>query len=105
MSNNWAKDISSPGCKPLIHQIFENITYKVWCEKFQDEEDAKTYTTLYPESAAKLYAKDMDVDSCNYTFVNGNDLLVVNVKDSDGVITKWSVEGDWEPLYYASEVK
>ena len=77
--------------------------YLVWNAEGSSE-DAREIEEWYAESAAEQWAEDDDVNSAEYGIANGNEVVVCVADVATGEVKRFEVSGEYEPVYYASEV-
>ena len=82
--------------------------YTVWSpENDETEDDAATVEALDAEDAAATWGRlwdEGDWEYPEYHVASGNDEPIVHVRAPDGTLSRWRVEGEWDPIYSASEV-
>lgn len=66
------------------------------------EDDWEEVRAAAPEYAAETWADRSDSDG-DYGIISGSE-VTLDVRDADGVITKWKVTGEAVPQYTATEV-
>lgn len=91
---NWMMFPKSHRCPPAFQVLCAD-------EKWDDDEWAwaSTYYAHDAEAAAEKFAEDYDSNG-DYTCVSGND-LTVDVRNAEGVVTRWTVHGESVPSYSA----
>jgi hypothetical protein len=72
--------------------------WKVWDEEIDYELDIYA---IDEEEAVTKFAEEWDQD--DHSLLQG-DHVVVTVKSSEGVETKWKATGEAEPTYYATKI-
>ena len=78
--------------------------YAAWCPEQSTEEDATTVEAHSAESAARAWARHYDEGDTDFDIAERNIFPVVHVRAPDGTLSRWRVEGEWDPVYSASEL-
>jgi len=75
--------------------------YTAWCET---EGSAASVDAVDAEDAAMQWAALHDADGGGNYIVDNCLFPVVHVRAPDGTLSRWRVEGEWDPIYSASEM-
>lgn len=79
--------------------------WKIWCPEYDEtEEDAKTIYAGWARDAAAKWGEWFDREDCDYTILNGDD-VVVHVKGGEfNTVRQFRVQGKTVPEYWAEEL-
>lgn len=79
--------------------------WRVWNPEESTQEDAHTFYGYDADSAAEAWAERDDSDSAEYRIAQGSSVVVcVQRLEPEGPIERYSVTGEYEPVYMAEKV-